>query len=188
MRDPGRYADLARAGVTLSAGDVTRAGSVAAVAAGHDTAISAVYRADVAAEELYVSAARALLGGLPRAGVGRLLVVGIGTTLETEPGVRVMDAPGFPEQARELSAGHAAALDVLRAADTPLDWLVLAPPPTILDNDAARTGRYRIGGDRVLPAEQGGAPFPYADLAVALVDEIENPAHHRALVAVAPVP
>jgi uncharacterized protein len=69
---------------------------------------------------------------------------------------------------------------------TEIDWLVLAPPPTVLDGDAPRTGRYRIGGNQVLPADDGAAPFTYSDLAVALVDEIETPKHHRTLTAVAP--
>jgi putative NADH-flavin reductase len=54
-----------------------------------------------------------------------------------------------------------------------------------LDNEAARTGRYRAGGTQVLSTEEDSAPFSYADLAVALIDEIETPKHHRALVAVA---
>jgi len=37
----------------------------------------------------------------------------------------------------------------------------------------------------VLPAEPDAPPLPYADLAVALVDEALSPKHHRALVAVA---
>jgi hypothetical protein len=64
--------------------------------------------------------------------------------------------------------------------------VVLAPPPTVLDNDAPRTGRYRIGGHQVLPSDEGATPFSYADLAVALLDEIDTPKHHRAVVAVAP--
>jgi putative NADH-flavin reductase len=186
VRDPGRHQDLAGEGVALLPGDVTEVDSVAAVAAGHDAAISAVYRLDVPSEEFYVGAAHALLDGLTRAGVGRLLVIGIGTTLETAPGIAVHDAPDFPAEFRAFSLGHAAELNVLRSADTEIDWLVLAPPPTVLDNDAPRTGRYRIGGHQVLPSDEGATPFSYADLAVALLDEIETPKYHRALVAVAP--
>ncbi|HEY8545336.1 MAG TPA: hypothetical protein VIL36_09825, partial [Acidimicrobiales bacterium] len=73
------------------------------------------------------------------------------------------------------------------------DWVVLAPPPVVLDAEADRTGVYRTGTDTLLaPAEPVGAAgetgrdaaFSYADLAVALVDEAEAPRHHRALVAV----
>lgn len=186
VRDPAKYPEPLGAGVTLVRGDVTEPGSVAEAAAGHDVAIGAVYRADVPSKEFYPAVAHALLDGLTRAGVGRLLFVGVGTTLETAPGVPVHDAPGFPAEFREFSLGHAAGLDVLRAADTPIDWLVVTPPPTLLDEEAPRTGRYRVGGNRVLADGEGTGLFSYADLAVALVDEIENPRHHRAQIAVAP--
>ncbi|WAL65889.1 NAD(P)H-binding protein [Amycolatopsis cynarae] len=186
VRDPDRHPDLAAAGVTVVAGDVTRPDSVAEVAAGHDAAVNAAVRLDVPSETFFPPAARALLDGLPRAGVARLVAIGIGTMLETAPGVAVHDDPGFPPEHRAFSLGHAAGLAVLRDADTDLDWVVLAPPPVVLDNEAARTGRYRTGGSRIMPTDSGSASFSYADLAVALIDEIETPKHHRALVAVAP--
>lgn len=183
VRDPAKYGDLAGDRVRVVVGDVTRADSVAEVAAGHDAVISAAGRLDMPSDEFYVSAAHALLDGLARAGVGRLVLIGIGSVLETEPGVAVHDAPGFPEEARAFSLGHAAELDALRAAETDIDWLVIAPPPVMLDDEAPRTGRYRTGGEQVMA---DGAPvFSYADLAVALIDEIETPKHHRSLTAVA---
>ncbi|MEU1471639.1 NAD(P)H-binding protein [Streptomyces sp. NPDC005761] len=182
VRDPDKYGDLG-AGVSVVAGDVTRADSVAEVAAEHDAAISAAGRLDMPSDEFYVSAAHALLDGLARAGVGRLVLIGIGSTLETAPGVAVHDAPGFPAEARAFSLGHTAELDALRAAETDIDWLVIAPPPVMLDHKAPRTGRYRTGGEQVLA--DGAPSFSYADLAVALIDEIETPKHHRSLTAVA---
>ena len=167
-------------------GDVTVLDDVADLAAGHDAALNAAARLDVPSEQFFPAAARALVGGLARAGVGRLLVIGVGTTLETAPGVAVHDAPDFPAEYRAFSVGHAAQLEVLRASEAGLDWVVLVPPPTVLDDEVARTGRYRMGGTRVLPAADNTALFSYADLAVALVDEVETPKHHRELVAVAP--
>lgn len=184
LRDPASHPNLAGEGVTVVPGDVTEAESVATVATGHDAVISTVARLDVPSEQFYVSAARALLTGLARAGVGRLVLVGIGTTLEATPGMPVHDAPGFPAEGRAFSLGHAAEFEVLRTADTGLDWVVLAPPPVVLDAEAERTGRYRTGGTQVLPAEADSAPFSYADLAVVLVDEALTPKHHRSLVAV----
>jgi putative NADH-flavin reductase len=186
VRDPAKYQELGRHRVTVVAGDVTQADSVTAIAARHDAAINAAARLDVPAETFFPAAAHSLLAGLAQAVVGRLVAIGIGTTLETAPGVAVHDAPGFPPEGKAFSLGHAAGLQVLRGVDTEIDWVVLAPPPTILDDDAVRTGRYRMGGTQVLPTDGGSAPFSYADLAVALVDEIENPKHHRALVAVGP--
>ncbi|MBB5130858.1 hypothetical protein HNP84_000546 [Thermocatellispora tengchongensis] len=184
VRDVAKYRDLGRWGAVV-AGDVTDPDSVAAVAAGHAAAVNAAARLDVPSAEFFVGAARALLAGLERAGVGRLVTLGIGTTLETAPGVRGLDDPALPEEARAFSLGHAEELEAYRKADTPIDWLMLVPPPALLDPDAPRTGRYRIGGERVLdgPPLLPGA-FAYADLAVAVVDEITAPRHHRAQVAV----
>ncbi|MCP2258878.1 hypothetical protein LX15_002576 [Streptoalloteichus tenebrarius] len=180
VRDVQRHADLGGANVTVVAGDVADAASVAAVADGHDAAVQAAYQGGLEANEFLPKAARALLEGLGRAGVGRLVLVGIGTQLEVSPGVRMHDTPDFPEEYRALSLSHVAELEVLRAARTDLDWLVIVPPPVVLDDEAGPTGRYRIGGESAIEAES----FSYADLAVALIDEIENPKHHRALVAI----
>lgn len=190
VRDPAAHPDLPGLAdgpgrVTVVQGDVTHAGSVAAVAAGHDAAISAAGRLDVPAREFFTEAAGALLRGAAEAGVPRLLLIGIGTTLEAAPGVPLYTTPGFPSEAQEFSLGHAAELDVLRAAETDVDWVVLAPPPVFLDTEAPRTGRHRVGGSALLPDPDGGAEkFPYADVAAALVDEIEAPTRHRELAAV----
>jgi putative NADH-flavin reductase len=55
----------------------------------------------------------------------------------------------------------------------------LVPPPFALA-PGAPTGRYRVGGDELLPGT-GEAPagISLADLAVAIVDEVEAPKHIR---------
>ena len=176
VRDPAGYSGPAEADVVRA--DVTDAARVAAVAADHDAAIGTAYASGVPSGEFFPAAARALVEGLGRAGVGRLVVAGIGTTLETAPGVAVHDAPGFPAEHREFSLGHSAELDVLKASE--LDWLVVAPPPVVLD-EGPGTGGYRTALGTVLPAES----FSYADLALALVDEAVTPKHSRLLLAVA---
>lgn len=182
VRDPAKYADLAGDRVTVVRGDVTEADSVRAVAHGADAAISSVYTADVEAETFYVAAATALVGGLEAAGVGRLVVIGIGSLLEAEPGVRIVDAPDFPDAWRTFTLGHGAEVDVLRRAAS-LDWLVVAPP-MVLDA-GPRAGTYRVGGNQLLTLPDGTSHLSYADLAIAMVDEIETPKHHRTMISVA---
>ncbi|MFC4603100.1 NAD(P)-dependent oxidoreductase [Rhodococcus kronopolitis] len=184
VRDLDRARHSGLAGVTVLSGDVTSSDSVAELAAGHDAAISVAARLDVPSTEFFADAARALVDGLGRARTGRLVTLGIGSMLETAPGVRVLDDPAFPAPAREFSLGHVAELEVLRTAGAGLDWVMLAPPPTMLDETAERTGRYRIGGTAVLGNEDGAAAFSYADLAVALVDEAVRPGRRGELVAV----
>ncbi|MEZ0108073.1 putative NADH-flavin reductase [Catenulispora sp. EB89] len=176
VRDPAKYQDLAAGGVTVVAGDVTDAASVAALAKGHDVAVNTAAAMD---QGHFVAAARALVEGLGTAGVRRLVAVGIGGALEVAPGVPAYDSDGLPEEARAFSRSHAAQLPLLQASN--LDWVVLAPPLVFLD-EGPGTGGYRLGDTQAIP---GAATFAYADLALALVDEATAPTRSREMAAVA---
>jgi uncharacterized protein len=171
VRDPARYADL-----ETVAGDVTDAGQVAALAKGHDAVISAaaVYGEGTDPDAFFVDSARALVG----AGVDRLIVVGLSALLSDESGTLLMDAPGFPAEFRSFCMAHRAGLDVLREEGTDLDWLYVSPTGDF-DHDGSRSGRYRI-------ADRGDITdrISYADFAIALLDEVDNPKHHRRHLAV----
>ncbi|MFD8209424.1 NAD(P)-dependent oxidoreductase [Streptomyces sp. NPDC059695] len=181
VRDPAAYRDLEGAGVALVRGDATDAASVAALAAGHDAAVNAAVRLDVPSVDFFTAAARAMVSGLTEAGVGRLLTLGIATTLETAPGVRLMDAPDFPEAWRTFSQGHVAEFELLTAeAGAGLDWLMVVPGMD-LNAEAARTGGYRTAVGTVI---DGPGRIAHADLALALLDEIERPRHSRVQLAV----
>ncbi|QFU85510.1 NAD(P)-dependent oxidoreductase [Amycolatopsis sp. YIM 10] len=178
VRDPAKYPDLT---ADVVAGDIGSASSVAEVVAGHDAVVHAAAALDRPADLIFAEAALALLDGLPRAGVSRLVAIGMAANLEVSPGVRLMDEPGFPAEYLPFALGHTVGLHVLRAAPAELDWVMLSPP-MVLD-EGARTGHYRTGGDQVLtPGEPGH--LSYADLAIAVVDEIETPKHHRIRIAV----
>jgi putative NADH-flavin reductase len=167
VRDPARHPDLDGA----VAGDVTDADSVAAVAAGHDVAVSAVYTADLDPARLYGDGTRSLLAGLARAGTKRLLVVGLATTLDGPDGLKVYEAADFPDAYRPFSLGRAAELDALRAGD--LDWVVFTPTMQLVDEPAA--GSYELTADGRLV----DGTTTYADLAAAMLDEAVSPGHHR---------
>ncbi|WP_329125133.1 NAD(P)-dependent oxidoreductase [Streptomyces sp. NBC_01465] len=181
VRDPRTYADLAGPGITVVRGDATDADAVAAAAAGHDAAVNASARLDVPSRDFFVAAAEAMIAGLGKAGVQRLLVLGIATTLETAPGVRIMDDPSFPEEHRIFSQGHVAEFETLTAAGPGLDWLMVVPPMN-LDPQGPRTGGYRTAEGTVL---DGTGHISHPDLAIALLDEIDTPRHHRIQLAVA---
>lgn len=173
VRDPAKCADLAGEGVHLAVGDVTDVDSVARVAEGHDAAISAVYDSGAQPDAFFTGASHALLDGLTRAGVGRLVVVGLASVLKTASGLALMDTPGYPQEYRAFYLGHAAGTEVLRAAATEVDWLVISPAGDF-DHGGVRTGRYRTA------AAEAASRVSYADFAVALLDEIDTPKHHRA--------
>ncbi|MFC5007217.1 NAD(P)-dependent oxidoreductase [Dactylosporangium cerinum] len=168
VRDPARHTDVESA----VAGDVTDADSVAAVAAGHDVAVSAIYTADVDPTKLYGDGTRALLDGLARAGVGRLLVVGVASTLEGPDGVKIYDSADFPDAYRPFSLGRAA--EVAELERGPVDWVLFTPTMQLVDEPG--TGSYAITADgRIVDGIT-----TYADLAVAMLDEAVSPKHHRA--------
>lgn len=175
VRDPGKYPDLnTSAAVTVVRGDVTDVESVADIAAGHDAAVNAAARLDVPSEEYFTASARSLVDGLGRAGVRQLLVLGIAVTLEVSPGVRLMDDPQFPEEYRRFAYGHLAEFELLQNTASALDWLMVVPPMD-LTAEATVTGRYVSAVGKVV----GEGRISHADLAVALIDAIEAPQHHR---------
>ncbi|MFE2555818.1 NAD(P)-dependent oxidoreductase [Streptomyces sp. NPDC059352] len=181
VRDPAAHRGLEGAGVSLVRGDATDAASVAALAAGHDAALHTAARLDLPSEEYFTAAAKALVAGLGEAGVRRLLTLGIATTLETAPGVRLMDAPEFPAEWRAFAQGHVAEFELLTAEAGPeLDWLMVVPPLD-LNAEAERTGGYRTAVGSVV---EGPGRIGHADLALALLDEIERPRHSRVQLAV----
>ncbi|MBC6457715.1 NAD(P)-dependent oxidoreductase [Actinomadura sp. HBU206391] len=172
VRDPAAHHGLAADGVRLVAGNVTDTESVAEAARGHDAAISAVYEAGAQPDVFFSAAARALLDGLSRAGVGRLVSVGLASILPTASGTLLMDTAGYPQEYRAFYLGHAAGNAVLTRAVTSVDWLVLSPAGDF-DHGGMRTGRYRR-----TPGE-ASSRISYADFAIAVLDEIETPGHHR---------
>jgi putative NADH-flavin reductase len=190
VRDPDKYRDVAADGVRVVRGDVTDVQAISSIASGHDAAVHAVSPfsgpeqgfADLD-PRFFVKAADALLHGLAEVRVPRLVLVGLFANLSDAHGRLMMDDPSvFPAEIRPFAVAHTAGLDRLRAAeDTVVDWLMLTPP-ALLESTGPRTGRYRIGGE-TLP-QPTTAHLSYADLAVAVIDEIDAPQHHRTRVSV----
>jgi putative NADH-flavin reductase len=74
----------------------------------------------------------------------------------------------------------AGVLEDLRGADTRLDWFYVSPAGGFGSHAPGRsTGTYRLGGDILLVDSAGQSNISGPDLALAVVEEIENPAHRR---------
>lgn len=110
-------------------------------------------------------------------GDARLIVVGGAGSLLVD-GSPLVDRPDFPEIYRHEALVVAEGLDHLRGLGDGVDWTFLSPAPMIAPGE--RTGSYEVGTDS--PA---GDSVSAEDYAVALVDEIEKPAHRRARFTVA---
>lgn len=153
--------------VAAKKGDVDDERGLAALLGGHDAAISAV--------RFSASDPDKLIGAAKVAKVGRYLVVGGAGSLEVAPGVRLFDTPEFPALYLAEARAGGAFLGRLRE-ETALDWTYLSPSAAIAPG--ARTGKFRLGGDALL-RHAGGSSISAEDFAVALVDELERPAHSR---------
>lgn len=164
-RNPDKIA--AQTGVTTVRGDVTDSAALAELLKGHDVVISSVRFLDSDPAEL-IEAVRA-------SGVKRYLVVGGAGSLFVAPGERLIDQPSFPDAYKaEASAGG----DFLEALQpvSDLDWTFLSPSAAFVPGE--RTGDFRLGKDELLSNENGSS-ISFEDFAIAMVDEIEQPAHIR---------
>jgi putative NADH-flavin reductase len=157
-----------RPGVTAKRADVADKAALAAAIAGHDAVISSV--------RFLGSEPRTFIEAVKSAGVPRYLVVGGAGSLEAAPGARLVDSPNFPAAYKEEALAGAAFLDTLRS-EQELDWTFVSPSALFVPGE--RTTRFRIGGDQLLADPQGNSTISFEDYAVAMVDELERPAHSR---------
>ena len=173
-RHPDKLA--AREGLTVVAGDAQDAAQVARVAAGLDAVVSA-YNPGWTVPDIhdqFLKGTRAILEGTKQAGVRRFLMVGGAGSLFVAPGVQLVDTPQFPAEWKQGALAAREALNQIHTEST-LDWTFLSPP--ILLQPGERTGQYRLGSEApLMNGDQPGA-ISVADLAVAIVDELETPRH-----------
>jgi putative NADH-flavin reductase len=162
--------------LTVKKGNVLNEAEVTALVAGHDAVISAYnpgwHNPNIYEESL--QGAQAIQAGVKKSGVKRLLVIGGAGSLEVAPGVQLVDTPQFPA---EWKPGALAARDYLNIIkkETDLDWTFLSPAIVMHPGvEHIRTGNYRTGTDQPVFNDKGESTISVEDLAVALVDEVEN--------------
>lgn len=162
-------------GATACSAELADARMFANIASDHDAVVLATVPSRTGGDHgEWLSAMKAAFGS---AGATRLLVVGGAGSLEIN-GVRLCDSPDFPEPYRPEARTMAAAYDEIRSAPESLNWTMLSPAPVM--QPGIRSGRYVTADDS--PA---GRSITTQDFAVAMLDELENPAHHRARFTVA---
>src|ERR1039458_5841967 len=120
--------------------------------------------------------AAAVIDAVKQAGVKRLAVVGGAGSLEVAPGVQLVDTPQFPDAYRAEAGAGRNFLNALKQ-ETALEWTFLSP--SALFEPGERTGKFRLGTDRLLADVAGKSRISMEDYAIALVDEIETPKHVR---------
>ncbi len=157
-----------RVGVTPVALDIKDAAALQQALAGHDVVLSAAHFSGIPAETLLTPA--------KKAGIKRVLVVGGAGSLLLPDNSRVIDSPDFPEAYKAEASAGAVYLDTLKQ-EKDLDWTFLSPSAEFVEGE--RTGHYRLGKDHLLIGADGKSWITFADYAIALLDEVEKPAHSR---------
>lgn len=159
--------------LTTAAVDIFDADKLAAALEGHDAVVS-TFNAGWGNPNLYddfLKGSEAIQQAVKQSGVKRLLVVGGAGSLYVAPGVQLVDSPQFPA---EWKAGATAArdyLNILKKEDE-LDWTFLSPAINL--HPGERTGKFRTGTDEPLFNDKGHHEITVEDLAVAILNELEN--------------
>ena len=157
-------------------GDAADALDVARIAAEHDVVVSAIGPSRTGGRHKVYLDTMAVLG--ENVGTRRLIVIGNAGSLLVAPDLRLMDTAGFPPGACAEAETQLATLELLRDTGALLDWVYLSPAPFIAPGE--RRGTYRRGVDMVL-----GDQISAEDFAIAVLDEVEHPLHHRSRFTVA---
>jgi uncharacterized protein len=170
VRDPVQTP--AQSHLRFSRGDVLDSAQIARTIAGHNVVVCAVR---VPGPD-YERAATSLVAALRSLGshAPYLIVVGGAGSLEESPGVLVIDH--IPPQYRGEVLGQKQALDYYRTVSD-VRWTYLSPAKAIQPGE--RTGKFRLGDDRVIANAQGDSRISMEDYALAVIDEAEQPAHVR---------
>ena len=167
-----------REGLDVQASDVTDIGRLTAQLAGADAVVSAFSghaQEDVLA--YFLKGSKAIIAAVKEARAPRLLMVGGAGSMEVAPGVQLIDTPDFPPQYKPTAEGARQVLRLLQQ-ETVLNWTVISPSAVIAPG--TRTGSYRTSPDRLLVGADGSSTISVEDFALAVIDELEKPAHERA--------
>ena len=129
---------------------------------------------------------RELVGLCAEAGT-RYLQIGGFSSLRPAPNAPRFAEGEIPEQFRdEALEGDATRAMLVEEATSDLDWLFVSPAGSYGAWAAGeRTGEYRVGDEVALSDEDGESAISGADFALAVIDEIDTPAHHRTHIGIA---
>ncbi|HEY2860346.1 MAG TPA: NAD(P)-dependent oxidoreductase [Terracidiphilus sp.] len=170
-----RNAGKIPAGVRSVSDDLSNADRIAEIVIGSDAVVSAYMPPPDDTDQL-VTVTQRLIDGVKKANGPRLIVVGGAASLEVAPGVTLLSSGHLPKEWEPIATSHAKALEVLKASD--INWTYFSPAGFFEPGE--RTGKFRLGKDQLVTDDRGNSRISFEDYAVALVDELEKPAHERA--------
>ena len=161
--------------LTPKTGDITDEAQAVLLFAGHEAVISSFApQGETDQFSAFPKAYQTIINAVKQARVKRLLVVGGAGSLEIAPGKQVVDSGVIPEEWKPGVLGLREVLNMLRK-ENDLEWTFLSPSQVIAPGE--RTGKFRLGLDALLVDAKGESRISVEDYAVAMIDELENPAH-----------
>jgi putative NADH-flavin reductase len=154
--------------------DLSRVEAIASIIAGTDIVVSA-YAPPQDNTDALLGVTERQIAAVKKAGKARLIVVGGAGLLEVAPDVTLIASGYLPEAYLPIAKSHEKALGILKASD--INWTYFSPAGFFEAGE--RTGKFRLGTTNLIANEKGDSRISFEDYAVALVDEIETPAHER---------
>lgn len=118
-----------------------------------------------------------ILKGVKKSGADRLLVVGGAGSLFVSPGVRLMDTCAIPEEYMPGVRSLATFYHDFLKPEQEFDWVYFSPAGILMPGE--RTGVYRLGKDDLIVDSEGKSTISVEDYAKAMIDEMEEPTHHK---------
>ncbi len=163
------------AGVNSKQDDLSDVDRIAAIITGADAVVSA-YAPPPDDTDQVIGVTERQIAAVKKAGKMRLIVVGGAGSLEVAPGVSLLASGHLPAQWVPIAASHEKALKLLEASG--INWTYFSPAGLFAPGE--RTGKFRLGTRNLVTDEKGESRISMEDYAIALVDELEKPAHERA--------
>jgi uncharacterized protein len=156
--------------------DLTDANKIASIIAGSDAVVSAYAPPQDDTDQLLGVTEREI-EAVRKAGRNiRLIVVGGAGSLEVAPGVTLLQSGHLPAEWAPIATSHEKALELLEKSD--INWTYFSPAAFF--EPGTRTGKFRLDTNKLVADAQGNSRISMEDYAIALVDELEKPAHQRA--------
>lgn len=161
-----------QAGVTAVAADVNDVDALASALSGHDAVINS-FNAGWTNPNLYndfLRGSKNIQQATKKAGVKRFITIGGAGSLFIG-GKQLVDSTEFP---KEYYPGASAARDYLNELrkEEDLDWTFVSPAINL--HPGERTGNFRLGTESPVFNAEGKSEISTADLALAIINELEN--------------
>ncbi|MED1466852.1 NAD(P)-dependent oxidoreductase [Bacillus salipaludis] len=128
-------------------------------------------------EYQHVEAGKVLITAIKGAPQTKLVVVGGAGSLFVDEAktVRLVETPDFPAAYFPTASNMLKNLEELQTTDG-IQWTYISPA-AFFNPEGKRTGSYRKGKDQLILNSKSESYISYADYAIAVLDEIENPQH-----------